>query len=310
MLMETEKRAGKLMMLRGLPRSGKSTWAKEWVLTSGNWYRVNKDSLRTMLHADKWTPQNEKITMKAQDAIVRSLISSGKNVLIDDTNLGDYHHDRWQNIAKELGAAFEMKTFNADIAELVQRDEMADEKRGRHVIEKLALQYKHLTFSEKGVIVCDIDGTIADCEHRRHHLEGDKKNWMGFFSEMDKDTIVMSTAKLLSEYHHLDRKKILFVSARPEKYRKATEDWLAKHNMLPLRSSAYMFSSAINIPYEALLLRQDNDTRNDVIVKQEILDTYLDKTWIHTVIDDRPSVIEMWRSNGLDVIDVGDGVDF
>jgi hypothetical protein len=100
------------------------------------------------------------------------------------------------------------------------------------------------------------------------------------------------------------------VSARPEKYREMTEDWLARNNMLPVRSSAYMLSSAANIPYEALLLRLDGDSRDDTITKKQILDMYLDKEAIHTVIDDRPSVIRMWRENDLPVIDVGDGVEF
>lgn len=309
--METEKQPGKLLMLKGLPRSGKSTWAKEWVLTSGNWCRVNKDSLRTMLHADKWTPQNEKATMKAQDAIVRTLLASGKNVVVDDTNLGDYHHDRWSNIAKEVGARFETKEFYADIAELVLRDEKAEEQRGRHVIEKLALQYRHLKFEDDSIVICDIDGTIADCEHRKHHLMGEKKDWNGFFSEMIADGLIESTQELLMNFVDAG-KKIIFVSARPEKYRKVTEDWLWKHYIYPVRSASFE-TAAFDDPvigYEALLMRPDGDSKDDTIVKQAILDTYFDKNTIHCVVDDRPSVLRMWAANGLTTIDVGKGIEF
>lgn len=310
--MQTEKQPGKLMMLKGLPRSGKSTFAKELVVTAGNWYRVNKDSLRTMLHNDKWTPQNEKITMKAQDAIVRELLKSGKNVVIDDTNLGEYHHARWSNIAKEIGARFEAKVFDCPIETLVDRDinvERKEEQRGRHVIERMALQYKYLTFEDKEVVICDIDGTVADCEHRKTFLQGAKKDWPGFFSKMDEDTFIVSTGKILSEKYHLEKKKIIFVSARPEKYRQMTEDWLLRHNLVPRRSveARYMQKS---IMYDALLMRADGDTREDTKTKQEILDTYLEKAWIDVVVDDRPSVIRMWRENGLEVIDVGPGVEF
>jgi hypothetical protein len=46
-------------------------------------------------------------------------------------------------------------------------------------------------------------------------------------------------------------------------------------------------------------------------VKNQMLDTYFpDKNVIRAVIDDRPSVIRMWRENGLDVIDVGKGIEF
>lgn len=339
--METEKQPGKLLMLKGLPRSGKSTWAKEWIKKSGNWYRVNKDSLRTMLHDDKWTPQNEKITMKAQDSIVRTLLSAGKNVVVDDTNLGDYHRERWSGIAKEVGGRFETKEFTADIQTLVERDGASKEQRGRQVIEKLALQYRYIPFEKDEIVICDIDGTIADCEHRRHFVnttcdycggngrdgkecvtttkekeEGVvathmKRDWDGFFSKMHEDTIIESTLELLHNYVE-QGKKIIFVSARPEKYRKVTEDWLYFNYIYPIRSADYALSLEEDpvIPYEALLMRPDNDTKDDTIVKQAILDTYFDKSTIHAVIDDRPSVVRMWRDNGLEVIDVGDGEDF
>ncbi len=58
-------------------------------------------------------------------------------------------------------------------------------------------------------------------------------------------------------------------------------------------------------------MRRSGDKRPDTEVKQQIYDTYFkDKYNIAYVIDDRPSVIQMWRSNGLEVIDVGEGVDF
>lgn len=339
--MENEKQPGKLLMLKGLPRSGKSTWSKEFIKTAGNWYRVNKDSLRTMLHDDKWTPQNEKITMKAQDSIVRTLLSAGKNVIVDDTNLGAYHHDRWSGIAKEIGARFETKEFKEDIQTLIERDGLAKEQRGRDVIEKLALQYGYIKFEPNSLIICDIDGTIADCEHRREFVNmicpycgGDgrdgkdcvisakekaegtkvwhmKRDWHSFFEAMDKDTLIESTFDMLRDYSEKGY-KVMFVSARPNKYRKMTEDWLYTNFCYPVRSAEYALALEEDavVPYEALLMRNDNDTRNDTIVKQEILDTYLDKNAIHCVIDDRPSVLRMWESNGLTVVDVGKGEEF
>ena len=58
-------------------------------------------------------------------------------------------------------------------------------------------------------------------------------------------------------------------------------------------------------------MRRGTDKRPDTEVKKQILDTYFpDKSVIHTVIDDRPSVIRMWREQGLKVIDVGEGIEF
>lgn len=55
-------------------------------------------------------------------------------------------------------------------------------------------------------------------------------------------------------------------------------------------------------------MRREGDMRPDTEVKQSFLDVYFpDKTVINKVYDDRPSVIRMWRENGLDVEDVGKG---
>ena len=39
----------KLLLLKGLPASGKTTFAKELVRKDGNWVRVNKDDLWSVL---------------------------------------------------------------------------------------------------------------------------------------------------------------------------------------------------------------------------------------------------------------------
>lgn len=102
-------------------------------------------------------------------------------------------------------------------------------------------------------------------------------------------------------------KTIIFVSGRPERCRKDTEQWLANHGFALEHTAPIGWSGR---SYFALLMRQDADSRPDTEVKQDILDKLLKKSWIHKVIDDRPSVIRMWASNGLSILDVGDGVEF
>lgn len=39
--------------------------------------------------------------------------------------------------------------------------------------------------------IIDIDGTLADCRHRLHHvLPGRKRDWDAFFGEMDDDDLI------------------------------------------------------------------------------------------------------------------------
>jgi hypothetical protein len=109
---------------------------------------------------------------------------------------------------------------------------------------------------------------------------------------MDKDLPIPEVAakvRKLSQNH-----TIILVTGRPDDYRVATEEWLKTHK----------------IPYKELYMRESGDFRQDDIVKQEILNKHLNKEEIKLVIDDRPRVIRMWRKNGLEVEDVGDGVEF
>jgi predicted kinase len=68
----------KLLMLKGLPASGKSTYAKK--LAQDGYVRVNKDDLRAMLHAGKWSKINEKQVLATRDQIVRDSLFAGKSV--------------------------------------------------------------------------------------------------------------------------------------------------------------------------------------------------------------------------------------
>lgn len=145
---------------------------------------------------------------------------------------------------------------------------------------------------EKPIIIVDIDGTLADITHRRHHIDRKRKRWGKFFQAMDKDLPIPEVAarvRQLSQDH-----TIILVTGRPEDYRGQTEAWLKK----------------FKIPYQALYMRKSGDFRSDDIVKQEILNQHIKKENVRLVIDDRPRVIRMWRENGLEVEDVGDGVEF
>ena len=300
---------GKLIITVGIPRSGKTTWAKQFLKDSGNAIRVNRDDLRQMLHNGKWTPRNEEMTMKAQKSIVEQGLKAGKVVIVDDTNLGEYHKQRWSQVAKDCNAAFEVKVMDViPLTELIHRDIHSDSVRGSDVIVRMALEAKQLTFADKEIVLCDLDGTLCDIEHRRHHVQGEKKNWNAFFEDVTKDSIRLDVFCILNEYVKAG-KKIIFVSARPERCRKDTEQWLAERMIFLSHDETYN-EIAATLKYEALLMRPDGDSRQDTIVKKQILDKYLDKKWIEAVIDDRPCIIRMWREEGLNTIDVGDGVEF
>lgn len=288
-----------LKVLRGLPASGKSTRAQE-IVAQGNWVRLNRDLLRTMLHFDKWSGKNEGLTIEAEKKLAEKFLCNGTNVVIDDTNLGEKHVEMWKTIANTTNSKFQVEAIDTDWMECIRRDKKRDKEVGAHVIFKMALQYNLIPAEDRltGFVVVDIDGTIADCEHRKFYLNGEKKDWKGFFSQMAKDSFRDEVWKMV-EKDTDEFGYILFVSARPEDYREQTEWWL--RNFIPdTRSLEFM----------PLIMRNSGDKRPDTEVKSDIYEKYLKDLNVLKVYDDRPCVIQMWRSKGLEVVDVGPGIDF
>lgn len=283
----------KLVMMRGLPASGKSTLAAEYV-KQGGWMRVNRDLLREMLHFNAFSGKNEGLTVQAEKNLVRHFLEAGMSVVVDDCNLGEKHAQMWMALALDTNSKFGIHNVKTHWKECVERDTKREKSVGRQVIAQMALQYSLLYENEvpRSVVVCDIDGTIANIDHRLHHVQKEPKDWKSFFSEMSKDTVREDVKKMLRDLED-EGHEICFVSARPDTYRKETEDWLLE-----------------NIGHNFVLMRRAGDKRPDTMVKKDIYDTYLKHYRIHCVIDDRPSVLRMWEEQGLRTIDVGKGIEF
>lgn len=283
--------------MQGLPGSGKSTKAKE-LLTVGNTVRINKDLIRTMLHFDKFTGSNEAKTQLAAYTLAENFLLNNTSVIIDDTNLNPKVVESWKELAKKHDVKIAYQIMDTSIEECIARDELRDKHVGAHVIYKMALQYQEY-LKYQNVIICDLDGTLCDIKHRLHFVKGEgKKDWKGFFEgiagDSPRDDVI---AKIDIELLRNEDCKVIFVSARPEAYRKETEKWMREHT-----------------PYGAenliLIMRQNGDSRVDTEVKSDIYDKYLKNTNIVKIFDDRPSVIRMWKEKGLPVEDVGSGVEF
>lgn len=138
--------------------------------------------------------------------------------------------------------------------------------------------------------VFDIDGTLADCSHRRHHVEKMPKDWDAFFAECVRDKPICAVVKLalqLSLHHPL-----VYVSGRPERLRQKTVEWL---------SSQLLFVTH-------MYMRADGDYRDDAIIKREILDRMRADGWEPIMVfEDRTCVVKMWREAGVPCAQVAEG---
>lgn len=297
----------KIIVMQGLPGSGKSTEAKHIAQEDRNTVRVNRDLLREMAFFGEWKPQNEEGVIEMEKLVAEYYLGVEKrNVIIDDTNLTIKHEQLWNEFAEKLrhkgltNLEIEFRPIKTDVYTCIERDSQRAKKVGPSVIYQMALE-NGLMDSDINYILCDLDGTLCDIEHRRHYVKEKPKNWKGFFADLPLDTlrkdVYDQVESSLAEARDSGKRVFLMLfSARPENYRSMTEQWLKEKGV---------------DDYAALIMRRAGDSREDSIVKRELLHKYFkDKNKIIKVFDDRPRVIRMWREEGLEVVDVGDGVEF
>jgi len=146
--------------------------------------------------------------------------------------------------------------------------------------------------SKPNAVIFDIDGTLANIEHRRHFVSGPQKNFDHFYEAMSDDTLhyeIWNLCKMYTEHMKWD---ILICTGRPEQYRPETEKWLKRHD----------------IHYAELLMRPDNRRYDrDYMVKQDMLNDLKTRYKIRLAFDDRDQVVKMWRQNHLICMQVADG---
>lgn len=143
------------------------------------------------------------------------------------------------------------------------------------------------------VVVVDIDGTVANSEHRLHFIKGEKKAWDAFHDAAGDDEPIDEVIQLVRALS-LAGYEIAFVTARVERTRKQTEKWVF-NNVLP-----YYFHK--------VYMRADGDFRPDYQIKEEILFRELGGPEnVLLVLDDRTQVVEMWRRHGIRTLQVAEG---
>ena len=134
---------------------------------------------------------------------------------------------------------------------------------------------------KKKLIIFDLDGTLALIDHRRHLVEGKNKNWDAFFEACDEDKPNYPIIDVFFGLEHTNNFRIRIWSGRSESVRKKTEFWLGEHGLGGVK----------------LKMRPIGDYQSDVFLKKSWLDELDEKP--HLVFDDRNSVVQMWRSNGI-----------
>ncbi len=298
----------KIIILKGLPGSGKSTWARELMASNPSAYkRVNKDDIRAMVDDGRWSRKNEDFVLQIRDFIIITSALLGKHVIVDDTNLHPTHERDIRKLFNPDGATIvngptvkiEIQDFtNVTVEECIKRDLKRVNSVGSDVIRKMHKDF--LADKQEPVevefiggfppcIIVDIDGTLA--------IKGDRSPYDWQKVGIDKVNFpvaeLIGNIQLLDEHEsHWIKTRIILVSGRDGECRDLTKDWLKQYN----------------IKYDKLYLRRKGDKRKDVIVKKEIYERYIKGKYnVAFVLDDRNQTVAGWRALGLPCFQVNPG---
>ena len=293
-----------LVITRGLPASGKTTWARGWASQSER-VRLSRDDLRETLFAVQGvgTSQQEATISDLLHAQTRGYLNNGISVVIDATNLRLRHAREYATIAHETGANFRVEEFDTPVDRCIERDHRRHNQGGRHVGEQVIRDmaerfrdrpevtprvkatdfpiepYKREYGLPEAVIV-DIDGTLAHMDGRSPY------DWERVGEDLLDENLERVIRALYPKF------QIIVMSGRSEDCRNITATWLTD----------------MGVQYDELRMRPSRDNRPDTIVKYELFDEHVRGRFnVTCVFDDRDVVCALWRRMGLSCYQVAPG---
>lgn len=295
----------KLIITRGIPASGKTTWALEWIAEESETKRVriNRDDIRFMLFG-RYTGVDEIAVTKMQESLLRTAMKNGYDIVLDNTSLYNKHVKDVLKIARDFYYEVEYKDFYIALSEAIDRDSKRERQVGEEVIKMFFK--RHLpkgsmpeppevemtqvfrpyvpNMELPNAYIFDIDGTLA-------HIDPSNPRDVYDASRAHEDLVDWEVRQVL---WNLDdgTNSIIIMSGRTEDHRQETVDWLR----------------AQKISYKNLYMRASGDVRKDSVVKNELFREHIaDKYHVRGVFDDRQQVVDMWRQIGLKCFQVQEG---
>lgn len=302
----------KCILTVGIPSSGKSFWSKQEIAKDpDNWCRINNDNIREMMNDSVWSKNYEKLVTNTRLFLIKEALKNDKNVILDNLNLNKVHFNDVVKIAVSLNKDIEVseKLFYIDLNTAIERDSLriGKEKVGENVIRKwwkesgkekfkdripqtkVINKIKSTSFSpliqdesKPRAVIFDNDGTISLIHSGRSPYDA---------SSCDLDHPHLHVIECMKLYYNAGY-KILFVSGREDKDRLPTEIFYKKY--FP------------EVKYE-LFMRKTGDQRKDVIIKEEIFNSFIkDKYYIAGWFDDRLQIVKWLYKAGFPVFRVND----
>jgi len=140
-------------------------------------------------------------------------------------------------------------------------------------------------------VIFDIDGTLANADHRLHWVLTKPKNWVAFYAGIADDPAIETVCTLARTLHQAGH-LVVFCTGRNETCRALTQEWLTRHDLHGA----------------ALYMRSSKDHRPDYEVKEDLLQVIIKNHGKpDMVFEDRQQVVDMWRRNGVQCLQVAAG---
>jgi predicted kinase len=302
-----------VLVLRGIPGSGKSTFAKDLLASRpyGSTIRINNDDLGTMFFGTHSFDNHGAglhvgdLFHDARIALLKTALDSpGVNlVVVDNTNLSVKTVKSLEKAALSKGAEFivDDQFLTVPVEVCIARDAVRSVPVTETIIRKMASQAERLTpwvaskpspvvnataynndISLPSVVLVDIDGTLALMNGRMPY------DWNRVGEDLPNIPVVKLVKDLLDA-----GQRVIVMSGRDGVCAEQTRAWLDEH-------------VATGLP---VYLRAANDNRRDDIIKYELFQKHIaDKFHVRFVLDDRDQVIHLWRRVlGLPTFQVADG---
>lgn len=167
----------------------------------------------------------------------------------------------------------------------------------------------------KRIVLCDLDGTLADVNHRLHYIKNDdgtkktrkESDWGSFHTECINDVPNNDVIEILNSLVRgwgsgcnmcgAVEREVYFLSGRNDVVRAETVEWLQKH--------VTDYEHWSETCRAQLVMRKNGDFRPDTEVKLEMVQELgLTPDDVLCVLDDRQCVVDMWRENGFRCLQV------
>jgi len=208
-----------------------------------------------------------------------------------------------------LGSELDMRELQKEgkigrIEVSLERDSKRENPVGRKVIMDMYNRYLKSTKQEEvqydpnlpDCIICDIDGTLAIHENRRSPFE---------YWKAGSDRLNEPVERLL---HHIQYS--MGIEYNIYTIIMTGRENLCDENGHTISDLTQVWLRKYGINFTDIFIRKEGDHRPDWVVKKEMYEEHIKGQYnVVYVIDDRRQVIDMWREQGLTVLDVA-GNDF